>query len=750
MSDASDVAVGWVAFMLPLHFLMDLDKLDLPKLSREGTAKLVAVGSKRLTGHEKQYISFDKEGFGVFTALSKCRPYIRLAAKTILFTDNKTALTRFREGGTDVDVNLTRGRRWIRWANDLSDIIQGPRPVIMRHISGPDNTIADYMSRYCLRDLGLVETSIQTDPSDSFALLTLDDGSSFIQNVGTLDEFDPTITTALKDWTSDPNSEYIKRIKLLDIWNQLQGHEVSNSNRQQLIQASKRFHVVDSILYMKYKGTDTIVVPDTTIPLRRGDLGGRAPNPDMNLRNFLAKYFHEGFPAAHRGQISTLSAVRRLFWWPAMDLTISSWINTCLPCQITQARTGRHTTDFRHRVVSGPNVLLIVDWIGPMQPNKDNHKHILVMICGFSGFTMCKPFASKDSANTCTGILEWSSLFGIPRYWASDRDSTLIGKVCTDLRKVLKIRDIDSPAYCPMTQGVVERRVQDLKRCIEKFTNDSDSDIDWSDIVRLCVWSCNTTERFQNLSPFEVLFGRPPYSPLGVSLGGYSLNHEGLLEGETICQYAQRLKSYMSEIREYWFSKVMEARSRSNDHASLTHLPSPDLRIGDKCLRVKYFNGRREVAEVVLIIDKRDSLFVCQQTHGNQVLCNGYQLIKLNERNDPTEILDSDDTLEQLRVRSVQRELRNRSPGDFVATIYNNSLIYVGQLQQIYINGSECEILFWVPVGNNKFRIPVGREIDRWAEITPIGDIISTDVQVEYISDTVISIPTGQFGGSVA
>jgi hypothetical protein len=752
MSDASDLAVGWAAFILPLEFLADLDKLDLPRLAREGVAKLVSIGSKRLTGHEKQYISFDKEGFGIFTALSKCRPYIRLVEKTILFSDNRTALARLRDL-SDADVNLTRGRRWLRWANDLSDILQGPRPVIMRHVAGPENTIADYMSRYCLPDLGLSECSTQTDTTDSIALMTLDDGSALQQNIGSMNEFDPTVNNALKQWEGD-NSVYIKRIKLSDIWRYHLGYETEPQDRRQLIQASKRFHVVESILYMRYKGSDTIVVPDTVIPLRRDESPGTGC--EMSLRQFLAKHFHEDAFAGHRGERSTLATVRRLFWWPSMDQTISAWVQTCLPCQIMQARAGRSTADFRHRIVTGPNVLLVVDWIGPLQPNKEGHIYILVMVCGFSGFTMCKSFLTKDSVNTTTAILDWCSLFGTPRYWTSDRDSTFVSQVSSDLRKLLKIRDIDSPAYSPMTQGVVERKVQDVKRCIEKFTgqlNEADmaAGLDWSPILRACVWASNTSEKLgTGLSSFEILMGRAPLSPLAVALTGYSLPTEGLFEDESVSEYVNRLKVHLQELREYWFSKVNEARARSNDYMSLNKLPTPDLNVGDKCLRLKYINGRREVTESVVIIDKQDSMFICQTSTGSQVLCNGYQLVRINQSPGASQTSDEspETTLEELRIRNIRRELKALEVGHFVASVYRNT-IYIGQLQTKYVSGHECEILFWVPIGHDKFRLPNLREAERWAEITNIQDIILTDIQVHHLSPSVVLVPTGQFGGRV-
>jgi hypothetical protein len=161
ITDASDSALGYACFSVNVNDLPEGPVVVLD-LCERGLCKLVGTGNRRLVGAERQYISFDKEGLGIFFALTKCRPIVLMAERTIVLSDSSNAINHLQTPG-NLDVSLVRGKRWIRWLNDLSDLMYGPRAIRLQHIAAESNNLADFFSRCILRELNLTDACTQTD-----------------------------------------------------------------------------------------------------------------------------------------------------------------------------------------------------------------------------------------------------------------------------------------------------------------------------------------------------------------------------------------------------------------------------------------------------------------------------------------------------------------------------------------------------------------------------------------------------------
>ena len=739
-TDASDIGTGYAAFIVPLQFLEELDDLDLQKLSRDGHARLVSLGSRRFTGSERFYISFDKEGLGVYHALMKARPWILLVEKTILFTDNTTAISRFK--GQDKNPNLTRGKRWLRWVSDVSDLLYGPRPVLIRHLAGPLNVLADHLSRFVLEDLSLGEASTQTEGSKDLVLTTIGEIQNHSNPMNGLDMHD-----ALSAWEEDITSEYIKRVRLYDIYlylnareDEIGRHIDDDRNRNSYVtsvqQASNKFSLLNGVLHYFYKGQSIITVPNSYIRFEDGS--------NRSLRLHIIKWFHEeSLLSSHRGQVQTMGQIRRHYWWPSMDKQISDWVSSCEGCQLNKAREFH---DYSTRIINGPNLLLMVDWCGPLQG-----VYVLIMVDSFSLFTMAIPYPVKNSNNVIDALLQWCSILGAPQFWGSDLDSTFVSQVSRDLRKSLKIRDITSPAHSPQTQGGVESKVGAIKRCLERFIL-NDTDLPVETLLKAAVWTANSCMTYGNLSAFEVIFGRQPKCPLGVSISGIS---DGIQENETVDSYVDKVRSKLASIQEYWLSKSQELRTRSIDNvrSSIRDLPANRTLTG-RCIRVAYKAQRREVLEIVEVVSKlQDShnTYQVRRSNGSLVMCHGYQLIPLIESEERRSMTPIPAVEEQTTRRSMEmkRMLRISELGTFIACDHNHEgIIYIGRMID-YPFADHVLVQYLIPDGS-EFREPITIiEREQWTEHTPVPDIILSNVFVECLEGGRFRVPLSQFGGSV-
>jgi hypothetical protein len=718
MSDASDMALGYACFSIALSNLEQASRINVLELCEEGTCRLIATGNRRLLGAEKQYISFDKEGLAIFFALTKCRAFVQMSERTILLSDSSNAIKHFLTP-QEVNASLTRGKRWLRWLNDLSDLLFGTRAVILKHVSGESNDIADYFSRNIAHDLALMSQATQTDDNLDPKVTHL---SCLATTTEELEEIQG-LKTSLSDWNSDTVSLYIKRVPLRDIWLHLSERpdeircesRLLHAHLETVRQTSKKFDLVDGILFRNR----SIVVPDSKIV--DAQTGQR-----VGLREFLVRYYHESSPlASHRGEVQTKSSLRRVFWFPSMDLMVQRWIKSCPSCQLAQARQSR---DYHSRVTSHPNQLLIVDWTGPI-----DGMFVIIMVDSFSMFCLMIPYAERNSENTCDALLMWASLFGAPQFWSSDNDSTFVSETSRNLRKVMGINDITVPAYSPCTQGAVENKVGSLKEAIATF---GDEILSLNYLLRCVTWGFNSTTKYgTNLSPFEIMLGRPPQDFLATALQGSAPD-----SAETPSEYVLNLRNKLVDIHAYWASKTQDMRLRNLDLLMDT---APSFVVGDQCIRVIYINGRRHCLDIVTVTNKvpdSHSLYIVRTDSEEGIKVNGYQLVKLVH--DP--IRDQFDS-------NIQQMLRHAPVGTMVA-VKSGPNLYFGITTSPYLGERIIPISFVIPLDvNGLFRFPSSNaEIDASNGIVEIHNIIR--VRVEY-NQTAHSghytIVISQFGGRV-
>ena len=427
-----------------------------------------------------------------------------------------------------------------------------------------------------------------------------------------------------------------------------------------------------------------------------------------------------------------------------MDRRVSSWIATCEPCKIQEAQ-ARH--DRSSPIIDGPNHVLYMDWAGPFNV-AGSTVPILIMVDGFSMFGLVSAYDSKSALNTCDGLFTWGSILGTPLRWSSDNDTTFTSQVTRSLRRMLHIDDIPTPAYTPPKEGIVERKVKDLKDGINKFgfLSAIDSMTEFRHVLRCVVWGYNSTIKYgTSLTPLEVMLGRTPYCPLGVLTRGIT---EGTTAEETVPEYTDRLRHHMGSIQAYWQSKVLELRNRPNDNARDY---SFDFPTGTRCIRVIDVNGRRICVSLLTVLRPvGTNLFQVVSLTNKIHLVPSYQLVPLLSDSDRQSFEQHPD-IALRKEQLIQQSLRIATPGTIVAIDYPPD-IYFGQLLDDYQNGNVIDLVFLVPMDRyGKFRFAKSRaEIERFTRPTDISDILLVDVPFEETSTTgVFLIGRDQFGGHV-
>ena len=724
-TDASEDGLGYSAILVPAlpdSLLQQPHLIDVRDFGE--SMKIISCGSKRFDAHERRYTPHDREAYAIFVCLNRYRKLIYLFGSCVLQTDNKISVSRFTKLDFD-EPNCTRARRWLRWVHDLADLLQIGGRIRFAHIAGEQNSLADYFSRYILNDLQLHESSTQTDLHDSITISLATIATNIPSDLtnNSLTE----LSRALTIWTDLDDSEYLKA-PLREIYKYLRGDPDYIKENKLVSQIAQRRFSIDGDILMFHNSGDSpplIVVPDSHF------------SDNLSVRVYLIRYFHEGnVLACHRGIHATLSAMRKTYWFPLMDKRVNAWISSCAGC--TVSKYSKPSSSFSPRQVSYPNQFLYTDWAGPFCPH--GLRYCLLLVDGFSGFSLCIPYANKSSECCADGILQWISLLGTPTNWCHDNDPSYCSKVAACLRQLLGIRDISSPTYSPMSQGSVERMVRTMKEAINACCYD-DETLPWHLVLKAVVWTSNSVPRYgTDLSPFTIMIGRQPVDPMGSRF-------EIIDDGADVDEYVTKLRSALVNIQSYWASKIMEIRNSASDSAALLQ-PDVLLDVGDKCARFTYIHGRRQLLETCRIVSResRSTYKICG-TDGNPRLCHGYQLVRIDTSAD-RDHYESLQPPTPKKISPFARFLKRANVGDPMI-VENSGEISLALLAVKYLTGHHVEILTTIALGDGRFRLPKPSETDRFRKVVDIDSVYKIPVDCVDCNG-IFTVPSSQFGGSVA
>ncbi|KAL0208658.1 hypothetical protein P9112_011245 [Eukaryota sp. TZLM1-RC] len=175
------------------------------------------------------------------------------------------------------------------------------------------------------------------------------------------------------------------------------------------------------------------------------------------------------------GDPSMSESLRRLsssaYYWPSMtDITAP------VPKSITPP-TGSLWAD-------KPLARLNVDTIGPLPPDQEANKYILVFVDGFTRYTILVPLKELNAILTADALI-WSvcAVFGIPYSIHSDNGPEFANNVFKSLCEFLSIKVTNSvPNFC-QSNGLVERRHRVILQNFRKLLIDFNAYDNWSEYV---------------------------------------------------------------------------------------------------------------------------------------------------------------------------------------------------------------------------------------------------------------------------
>lgn len=245
----------------------------------------------------------------------------------------------------------------------------------------------------------------------------------------------------------------------------------------------------------------------------------------------------------HVSKEGMMKAIQKIWFTKGFTVAAEKHCKKCIIClKNNNAGTVRLTRSAAHPPPDQPFDHLQMDFI-ELTPSQGK-RYCLVIVDMFSKWV--EAFATKhQTAQTVAKHLLTDIIprFGIPRKISSDNGSHFVNKVVEEIGRVYEIDLKQHCSYHPQSAGAVERENGTIKAKLRKLTEETK--LPWPDCLPIALTYMRMRERARTgLSPFEILFGRPPVTP-------FSTHAPELFQGhESLRQYCIGLSRALSSIRD--------------------------------------------------------------------------------------------------------------------------------------------------------------------------------------------------------
>ena len=423
----------------------------------------IAYASRTLQPHEKNYGVSELEALGVVWALKHFRHYI-YGHHCQVFTDHealKALLNTPHPSG-----------KLARWGMAIQEL-----DLEIVHRAGRHNVSADALSRYPIPGKSAECNDVPFGIVAAF---------SQVQNCET------TCTNIHELQQADPKVKWIITY--------LQERELPSEDKEarEILLSQDNFTLKEGVLYY--------LVKDKTLRLV-------AP---ASCRQKLFDEAHSGVFGGHLREAKIHSELSRHYWWPGMRKDIVTWSKACSTC--ASRNPGRAVKSPLTPIpVGGAFDRVGVDII-QFPTSKHGNKYAVVFVDYLTKWP--EVFAVKDqTAHTVAQLLveHIISHHGVPAELLSDRGANFLSGLLQEVCSLMGIHRLNTTAYHPQTDGLVERFNRTLTDMLAKtVTRDG---ADWDDQLPYVLFAYRAAaQESTRESPFFLLYGRDPRLPTETAL----------------------------------------------------------------------------------------------------------------------------------------------------------------------------------------------------------------------------------------
>ncbi|KAF4759498.1 hypothetical protein FOZ63_003778, partial [Perkinsus olseni] len=262
-----------------------------------------------------------------------------------------------------------------------------------------------------------------------------------------------------------------------------------------------------------------------------------------SLRKPLLYKFHD--LGGHFGKQHMWDRMRRLCFWPGMNVDITDYVAQCDRCLTIKARQ-QPASALVPFPVGAPWHTIAVDFLF-VGPSNEGSTKLLVIVDHFTRWADAYVVKGEGSIDALAPLLQLFSQFGPPARILSDQGTAFESDVFCNALKILGISKVRSTPHHPSSNGHVERFNSTILNLLRTATQTLG---DWQGHLRSVLWQYNTCPHSATgFSPFYLMYGRDPPQTLLPSLYQYSsLMHDPT----SYAAYLARARAKIADVVDEW------------------------------------------------------------------------------------------------------------------------------------------------------------------------------------------------------
>ena len=442
--------------------------------------------SRKLDRPQLVYSAYDRELFAAFAAVRHFR-YQLEGRHFVLWTDHKpllSSLVKVSESWTP------RQQRQLAYLAEFN--------VILRHVAGADNVVADALSR---------------PPASSVDIPVVSLGDNAISLFGAISRLPSNRTSHVCSGSgpgSGPGCSTPSSPPAM----------LANITGRVVARAPPRFLVDLAVVAAAQPGCaeTTLLAASPSLTVSSWIVEGVKLLCDTS-RGFIrplvpASHRRLVFAAAHELAHPGIRATRRLIcsrWvWKGMSMDIAGWCRDCQACQrakvTRQPLAPLQPIAVPHRRFSH----IHVDLVGPL-PSSQGATHLLTVIDRSTRWLEALPLLSTTATAVADALVGgWIARFGVPAELTSDRGVQFTSEVWAQLMSRLGVKHHLTTAYHPQANGMIERPHRQLKDALKARL----AGADWAAHLPWILLSLRATPKEDSaVSSAEMVYGAPILLP---------------------------------------------------------------------------------------------------------------------------------------------------------------------------------------------------------------------------------------------
>ncbi len=196
--------------------------------------------------------------------------------------------------------------------------------------------------------------------------------------------------------------------------------------------------------------------------------------------------------------------------WPNMAKQIRNFAQNCMQCQKAKISTHVHLSPSPIPVPQRRFEHVHVDIVGPLPPST-GFSYLFTVVDRTTRWPEAIPLSSISAADCASALFTgWIQRFGVPAFITSDRGAQFTSSLWQALCTLLSITHIQTTAYHPQSNGLVERFHRRLKDSLRARLAGSE----WISHLPWVLLGIRTSVPLEGgLSPAEAVMGCQPLLP---------------------------------------------------------------------------------------------------------------------------------------------------------------------------------------------------------------------------------------------